>query len=104
LGISVLSQEQEHWSRHFAERRPNKIGGLELATGACGVFLVPDAVVQLECRVVSTLAAGDHTIYLGEVLALAVTGGAPLVYHAAAYGRVAPLIERPRETGARAST
>jgi flavin reductase (DIM6/NTAB) family NADH-FMN oxidoreductase RutF len=40
--------------------------------------------------VASTLEAGDHTIYLGEVLDLAVSPGPPLLYQGGAYRRLEP--------------
>jgi flavin reductase (DIM6/NTAB) family NADH-FMN oxidoreductase RutF len=103
FGISVLSQEQEALSRRFARGGSEKFVGLELETGAHGMVLVPGALAQLECRIVRTVPAGDHTIYLGEVLALAATPGAPLVYHASSYTRVVCAVERTHEPEARAS-
>jgi flavin reductase (DIM6/NTAB) family NADH-FMN oxidoreductase RutF len=41
------------------------------------------------CRVVSAHVAGDHTIYVGEVLGLDVHPGRPLVYHGRSYRRLA---------------
>ena len=52
--------------------------------------LVDDALAEFECRTVSTLDAGDHTIVVGEVLTLAV-GDAPedaLTYYRGAFGRL----------------
>ena len=57
---------------------------------ATGLALVDDALAEFECRTVSTLDAGDHTIVVGEVLTLAV-GDAPedaLTYYRGAFGRL----------------
>ena len=57
---------------------------------ATGLALVDDGLAEFECRTVSTLDAGDHTIVVGEVLTLAV-GDAPedaLTYYRGAFGRL----------------
>jgi flavin reductase (DIM6/NTAB) family NADH-FMN oxidoreductase RutF len=50
---------------------------------------VPDALAWLECRVADVHSAGDHTIYVGEVVDLEVRPGRPLLYHGSAYRRLA---------------
>jgi flavin reductase (DIM6/NTAB) family NADH-FMN oxidoreductase RutF len=81
FGVSILAEGQEDLSRRFAAGGAAKFKGLTLATGTTGVPLVPGAVAHLECRVKSSHEAGDHHIYVGEVLAVDVKPGRPLVYH-----------------------
>ena len=81
FGVSILAEGQEDVSRRFAAGGPAKFKGLTLATGTTGVPLIPGAVAHLECRVKSTHEAGDHHIYVGEVLAVDVKPGRPLLYH-----------------------
>lgn len=90
FGVSVLSEEQESWSRRFATPGQEKFATGDLMTGETGVALVPGALAHIECRVSATLPGGDHTIYVGEVLRLHVAPGAPLLYHASAYQRLQP--------------
>jgi flavin reductase (DIM6/NTAB) family NADH-FMN oxidoreductase RutF len=86
FGVSVLREDQEAFSRRFATPGREKFAARDLHLGESGVALVPHALVHIECRVVATHGAGDHTIYLGEVLRLAVSPGRPLLYHASGYG------------------
>lgn len=88
FGVSVLAEGQEEWSRRFAEGGAGKFAGADLSPGLHGVALVPGALAHVECRVVSSHDAGDHTIYVGRVVALRVVPGRPLVYHASGYHRV----------------
>src|SRR5262245_6565683 len=88
FGVSVLAEGQENWSRRFAEGGPAKFAGADLSTGLHGVALVPGALAQIECRLVASHEAGDHTIYVGRVLALGVNPGRPLVYHSSGYHRM----------------
>lgn len=88
FGVSVLHEGQEDWSRRFASGGPNKFVGVELQPGPQGALLVPDALAHLECRVKSNHAEGDHTIWVGEVVSLALSPGRPLLYHGSAYRRL----------------
>jgi flavin reductase (DIM6/NTAB) family NADH-FMN oxidoreductase RutF len=90
LGVSVLAEDQEDWSRRFASGGSAKFTGARLTTGASGVALVPGALAHLECRIAASHPAGDHLIYVGEVVQLAVRPGRPLVYHASDYRRLEP--------------
>jgi 4-hydroxyphenylacetate 3-hydroxylase, reductase component len=88
FGVSVLSAEQEDVSRRFAWRGPEKFEGFVLEHGETGALLVPGAVAQLECAKVAAHRAGDHTIFVGEVVVLRASPGPPLLYHRGAYRRV----------------
>jgi len=90
FGVSILAEGQEEVSRRFAGGGPAKFTGLELGRGTTGLPLIPGAVAHLECRVIATHVAGDHTIYVGEVLSVGVHPGRPLLYHDRDYRRLAP--------------
>jgi flavin reductase (DIM6/NTAB) family NADH-FMN oxidoreductase RutF len=85
FGVSVLAEGQEEWSRRFAVGGAEKFEALSLDVGDHGVPLVPGALAHIECRVTATLPAGDHAIYVGEVLRLRAFPGRPLLYHASGY-------------------
>ena len=66
------------------------IAAFVAASGGAGVAaaaVLDGAVAALECRTVSTVDAGDHTVVLGEVLGLDVPapGGEPLLYYEGRY-------------------
>jgi flavin reductase (DIM6/NTAB) family NADH-FMN oxidoreductase RutF len=88
FGLSVLGEAQEDVSRRFAWRGPEKFAGLALERGQTGALLVPGAVAHLECAVAGAHPGGDHTIYVGEVRAIRVSPGRPLLYHRGAYRRL----------------
>lgn len=81
--INVLAAGQERLAGHFASRR--RAMGLAQFTGVsladAGTPPVLDgSVCWLRCRTAGHLAAGDHELVLGEVLAFAPgPGGAPLL-------------------------
>jgi flavin reductase (DIM6/NTAB) family NADH-FMN oxidoreductase RutF len=88
FGVSLLAEGQEDVSRRFAWGGTSKFETTSLEEGATGVPLVAGALAQIECRVVAAHAAGDHTIYVGEVVAAAVRPGRPLLYHRGRYRRL----------------
>lgn len=89
FAVSVLAEGQEDVSRRFALVGPEKFAAGGCVAGASGLLLVPDALAHLECRVVSVVPGGDHTLYVGLVEDARVREGKPLVYHGRGYHRLA---------------
>jgi flavin reductase (DIM6/NTAB) family NADH-FMN oxidoreductase RutF len=91
IGVNVLSAEQEELARWFATRgRPvdARAAGFRHHDGErTGVVLFDDSLVTLEGGVRSVHDAGDHSLVVAEVLALATprADGVPLVYYAGGY-------------------
>lgn len=50
-----------------AEVAGDRLGGYPFTPGANGAPLLTDAPAYLECAVVGSLCAGDHTVFIGEV-------------------------------------
>jgi flavin reductase (DIM6/NTAB) family NADH-FMN oxidoreductase RutF len=88
FALSILSEQQEDWSRRFARPGPEKFQDVSFTMSRHGLLLVPGALVRMECAVRAAHLAGDHTIYVGEILDLEVKPGRPLVYHAGHYQRL----------------
>jgi flavin reductase (DIM6/NTAB) family NADH-FMN oxidoreductase RutF len=89
FGASLLAAGQEELAQHFAWGVPPIIlwEGVETVAGQLGAPLLPGAVGWLECRVAAEHPAGDHTFFVGEVLAAtAGPGVAPLLYLDGRYG------------------
>lgn len=92
-GVSILAEAQQALSNHFAGR-----GKGELSVAFITVAEVPllaGGVAHLVARVVDAHAAGDHTLYLGQVEYLDWQEGLPLVFYAGAYQRLCPAPARP---------
>lgn len=89
FGVSVLGEHQEDLSRRFAWRGAEKFEGITLEHGETGALLLPGAIAHLECAVVASHRAGDHTIYVAEVRVIRVAPGRPLIYNRGTYCRLA---------------
>ncbi len=87
FSVNVLAQGQEELSYRFASKEYEDVRfeGLHCEQGTHGCPHIPGAVSTMDCRVVDTLDAGDHVIYIGEVDAAQFTERPPLVYLRAAY-------------------
>ncbi|HEV8673817.1 MAG TPA: flavin reductase family protein [Methylomirabilota bacterium] len=85
FAVNVLGKSQEHLSRRFATTATDKFAGIAFREGQAGLPILDDVVAALECRVVHQYAGGDHTIFVGQVEVVSVTGGPPLVYFRGAY-------------------
>jgi flavin reductase (DIM6/NTAB) family NADH-FMN oxidoreductase RutF len=90
FAVNILHAEQEPLSRYFASRdRPRgRDAFLEVAhrTAASGSPILDGAIGYLDCRLHSDHEAGDHQIYIGEVLEIGLNPeGEPLVFHGGQY-------------------
>ena len=91
FAVNVLDSEQETTARRFADWDvPQKFRGIAYHSEKSGAPVLDDALAWVDCRIVASHPAGDHTIYLGEVLDGDARAGAPLLYYRGGYGRFTP--------------
>jgi len=88
VGISVLSSSQEALSRRFADPETDRFDGIGYSRGEKGVALLEDALVHLECDVVTRHEAGDHTIVVCSVERAEAFDGRPLLYYRGGYAQL----------------
>jgi flavin reductase (DIM6/NTAB) family NADH-FMN oxidoreductase RutF len=73
FSLNFLDTSQEELARKFTqtlEHENGTVGGSPYTPGeATGAPLFNETFAHLECRVVGSMEAGDHTVYLGEVIA-----------------------------------
>jgi flavin reductase (DIM6/NTAB) family NADH-FMN oxidoreductase RutF len=71
FAINVLTSEQVDLGKRFgykSGRKVDKFAGLDYLTGVTGAPILPQAYAFLELKLVDTFPAGDHTLFIGEVL------------------------------------
>jgi flavin reductase (DIM6/NTAB) family NADH-FMN oxidoreductase RutF len=85
FAVSILSDAQADISNRFASRNEDKFNGIATHPGVSGVPLIDGAIATLECSVREHLPGGDHSIFVGEVVAIETAEGAPLVYYRSGY-------------------
>jgi flavin reductase (DIM6/NTAB) family NADH-FMN oxidoreductase RutF len=85
FGINVLTEGQRDISDHFARKGHDRFGSLEWHPGETGVPLLPGVLAAIECAVHKRFTAGDHDIFVGEMVSARVAKGDPLIYFASRY-------------------
>ena len=89
FAINFLTENQFQWSERFAGRQPeidDRFAGIRLVTGVTGAPILADCLAWLECRVTASHPAGDHTIFVADVVAGNLgNSGRPLIYYRGGY-------------------
>lgn len=83
FGLSLLAADQAAVAQHFARGVPPIAlwHGIATREGETGAPLIDDALGWIECRVDAEHPTGDHTLFVGQVVALEQGRTAPaLVY------------------------
>lgn len=88
FGINVLREEQRHLAEHFARPERHRFEDVEWYAGESGAPLIPGVLAAIECARVDTVTAGDHDIFIAEMVHARVLEGRPLIYFASGYGGV----------------
>jgi flavin reductase (DIM6/NTAB) family NADH-FMN oxidoreductase RutF len=94
FAINVLRNGHEQVSRAFATKDPGKDGvirGLRVRIGRTGCPILEDALAYIEARVVQEIHAGDHTIFIGEVLDCGAGEGEPILFFRGKYRALQPV-------------
>ena len=89
FAVNVLDEAHgELISRRFAaDDVEDKFAGIAYHAERTASPVLDSALAWIDCRVSDSILAGDHTIFLGEVLAADTAEGQPLVYYRGGYGR-----------------
>jgi flavin reductase (DIM6/NTAB) family NADH-FMN oxidoreductase RutF len=91
FAVSILAADQGSVARRFAIKGIDKFDGVPIGRGVVSRLpTVLSAAAHLECRIVDRLDGGDHTILVGEVLAVASTDRPPLLYFNRHFGGFVP--------------
>lgn len=86
--VHILGEDQQHISQQFAQPADDKFDGAHIGESSEGLPMLKDALVTLECRVVSAHDGGDHTVIVGSVENADIRSGAPLIYYNHDYRKI----------------
>jgi flavin reductase (DIM6/NTAB) family NADH-FMN oxidoreductase RutF len=92
FGINVLRSDQQAISEYYARSIENhqhaEQAGASFERTAHGTPVLRGGLAYLECRLHSTQAAGDHTIFIAEVEDVVVREGEPLLFFRGQYRKM----------------
>ena len=87
FGISILKEDQQSIAEYYTRDPKDRTGDVTVAirfTGN-GTALVDGCLAGMDCHMVSSHVAGDHTIYVAEVDEIGLGKGTPLIFHEGRY-------------------
>jgi flavin reductase (DIM6/NTAB) family NADH-FMN oxidoreductase RutF len=73
FAVNILSAAQRRLAERFAHQAPmppDPFADIPFHTGKTGAAIFDDCIAYVDCRVVAAHEAGDHTLFIGEVLDL----------------------------------
>ncbi|WP_430786360.1 flavin reductase family protein [Actinoplanes sp. G11-F43] len=94
LGVTVLAAHHGPLCRRLAGPVEHRFDGVPFESSANGAITVPDGLARFDCTIHREVEAGDHTIVLLRLHAVAHstdTSAGPLVFHRSTFGRLSPV-------------
>lgn len=95
-GVTILGKDQADVGKRFARfdpGAPDRFAGSEWVTAVSGAPVLASALGWVDCHVKAAMDGGDHTIFIGEVLAAGTPRvTSPLLYHSRNWGQFADLL------------
>lgn len=84
FAVNILGTDHLEWGMRFAGMIPelsDRFAGIMTHTAVTGAPILPDVLGWLDCRLRHAYDGGDHTIFVGEVVAAGSTEErSPLLY------------------------
>lgn len=97
FAANILNTAQVDWAKRFAGMYPeieDRFFDIETTTASTGAPILPNILAWVDCQVYGAHEAGDHTIFVGQVLDAKGEGGAdPLLYFNRSWGHFSALPE-----------
>src|SRR5437016_2252280 len=87
--VNVLAHDQVELARRFSHPHTDRFAGVAFRLGQADAPLIEGCAAWLGCRHHALHPAGDHMLFIGEVVAAAHRRLSPLVWHGSRY-RVSP--------------
>ena len=79
--VNVLPKEDMALLKHFSHPPEEIFKGIKTRKGFNGIKILSDAVSYLECEVAHSMQAGDHVLYVGEIVGgKNLKGGDPYIH------------------------
>lgn len=101
--ICVLGSDQINLARQFASPIADRFAGVAWRGGKSGMPILENCAAWFECEGAFQHEAGDHTIFVGQVLDLGESDRTPLLYSGGSYGVPAPHPTHTHQTNLRRS-
>ena len=79
--VNILPKDDMSLLKHFSRPPENIFKGIKTRKGLDGIRVLSESVSYLECEVVHSVNAGDHILYVGEIIGgKTLKGGDPYIH------------------------
>lgn len=91
--VNVLSASQVELARRFSRPHADRFAGLSFRLGWSDAPLIDGCVAWFECRHHARHRAGDHIVFIGDVVTVERARGQGLVFQHGRFGTTPPLTD-----------
>lgn len=88
FAVNILASDQEQLCTLFASKVPDRFAQAKWSTSSLGLPILHDTAAILQCKSFQQIDAGDHTIFIGQVLDITNSQKEPLLYHRRHIGQI----------------
>lgn len=81
FAINLLADNQADIASLFAKSHQDRFANCDWYQSQHQLPIIKGAMASLQCKTFKQIEAGDHTILIGEIIAIDVEKKGPLVYH-----------------------
>jgi flavin reductase (DIM6/NTAB) family NADH-FMN oxidoreductase RutF len=89
FAVNVLAASQRALAERFALKGHDRFDGLAWHAGETGAPLLSGTLAEIECAISQRFTAGDHDLFVGEMVRAVVHEGEPLLYFGGSYRKLA---------------
>ncbi|MCL1694338.1 MULTISPECIES: flavin reductase family protein [unclassified Lysinibacillus] len=88
FAVNILASNQEQLCTIFSSKIPDRFAQAKWSTSSLGLPVLHDSAAILQCKAYQQINAGDHTIFIGQVLEIDDAQKEPLLYHRRHIGEI----------------
>ena len=88
FAVNILASTQAAIARRFADTGAQRFEGIGYRNGENGVPILNDVLAFVECKRVSSVETGDHTVIIGETVAASMRDARPLLYYRGGFAQL----------------
>lgn len=88
FAVNILASNQEQLCTIFSSKIPDRFAQAKWSTSSLGLPVLHESAAILQCKTYQQIDAGDHTIFIGQVLEIDDAQKEPLLYHRRHIGEI----------------
>ena len=93
FAVHILASNQKEACWAFAGKEPDRFSKVEWGLSERNLPILSHCSSVLECKTVQQVVAGDHTIFIGEVLEINQSDNEPMLYFRQKVGSPPSMLE-----------